>query len=200
MQALDRNCLRIEVESGDRPSHLTVFVEPRRDFRTLHARLGDAPLAAYQGTQPEFDTQRPGPHAAGLVRAGDLDALHDKRRRGQQARINWTSDVNFQSRQPAGVSFELAAVARPVHEKRPNQRGCQRQDDRDRQAQQGRLHAISTLLKCTGRFRIQRPFQKVFEYRVLCTKFTGFYQTPRRDSSFLLIDFAAAGRANHALG
>jgi hypothetical protein len=31
-------------------------------------------------------------------------------------------------------------------------------------------------------------------------EFTGFYQTPLRDSSFLLIDFAAAGRAKHALG
>jgi hypothetical protein len=44
------------------------------------------------------------------------------------------------------------------------------------------------------------PVSKKYLNTEYLMKFSGFYQTPTRDSSFLLIDFAAAGRANHALG
>jgi len=119
-------------------------VEPGGEFRPFQLRVGDAPLAAHQGTEREFDPQGARTHLAHFTRAAELDALEHDGRRRKQPRIDVAGDAKVEPGQAAGARFELPAVLSPIDEKRPDQRRDQRQDDRNRKAEQRRLHAVTT--------------------------------------------------------
>src|SRR6185295_5323532 len=69
-----------------------------------------------------------------------LDVLERQRRRRQEPHLDRSVDAYRQAREPRRLAFEGRAVARPVDEMRPHQRRYQRQDDREAQSKQGRLH------------------------------------------------------------
>jgi hypothetical protein len=52
--------------------------------------------------------------------------------------------VKIEPGQTAGAGFEFAAIALPIDKQRPHQRRQQRQDDRDRETEERRLHAVTT--------------------------------------------------------
>ena len=118
-------------------------VEPGREFGPLEPRIGNAPFAAHQRTEREFDPQRARAHLAALSRAAELDALQHEDRRRKQAGVDGARDVELEPGETAGAGFEFSAVLTPIDEKRPHQRRYQRQDDRDRKSEQRRLHALS---------------------------------------------------------
>ena len=61
--------------------------------------------------------------------------------------------------QAARARLELSAVGAPIDKMRPDQRRQQRQDDRNRKAEQRRLHAVSTsgLPPALGTGRVRGP-------------------------------------------
>ena len=69
--------------------------------------------------------------------------LQCQRGRRKRPRLDRTGDAHLQAGQPAGPVLELAAILVPIDEKRTDQRRHQRQDDRNRNTEQRRLHAVS---------------------------------------------------------
>ena len=65
-------------------------------------------------------------------------------RRRKEAGVDGPRDVEVEPGQAAGSGLELLAIAPPIDEKRPYQRRHQRQDERNRDTEQRRLHAVST--------------------------------------------------------
>jgi len=72
------------------------------------------------------------------------------RRRGQQARVDGAGHAHLTPEQAAGLGLEERAMVVPVDEQRSHQRGGQRHNQRDRNAQQRGLHAFRPLGSSAG--------------------------------------------------
>ena len=143
IELLDRDRVGIEGDGWGRPVDLAAAVEPDRDIAALDADVGGADFAANERVERELKPELAGLECARVARAGDLDLLQHQCRGRQQADVDRPGDPHIEAGHPARVRFEISAVVSPVDKKRPDQRCHQRQDDRNRQSQQRRLHAVS---------------------------------------------------------
>jgi hypothetical protein len=144
IQAFDRNPVEVEAKLRDRPRQLTAGIEPSREFRCLEPSVGDAPCAAHQGPQRKLDAQSACPYLAAVVGSTELDALQHEGRGRKQTRIDCARDAEVEPGQTACPGLELAAISAPIDENGSHQRCHERQDDRNRETEQRRLHAVST--------------------------------------------------------
>ena len=69
----------------------------------------------------------------------DLDVVQRERRRRQQPRLDGAGDAHVDADQAARLRLEQRAMAAPIDQQRTDQRRYQRQNDRDRQSEQGGL-------------------------------------------------------------
>src|SRR6185312_1258740 len=73
-----------------------------------------------------------------------LDPVQHDRGGRKQAGIDGAADPEIEPGQTGCPGLELPAIAAPIDKERPYQRRDQRQDDRKRETEQRRLHALST--------------------------------------------------------
>ena len=95
------------------------------------------------GAKPDLELERSGAQLRRAAARADLDIAQLDDRGRQDARVD-RSDAHAQSGEPSDLVFECGAVVVPVDNKRRNQRGNERQDHRDSQSEQRRLHGVSS--------------------------------------------------------
>src|SRR6476619_2014385 len=144
IQTFDCNRFEVEAKLRDRPRQMTGRVKPGRELRSLEPSVGDAPCAPHQGPERKLDSQSSRAHLAALVRTTELNALQHEGWRRKQTGIDCTCDAEVETGQAARPGLELAAIPAPIDENGSDQRCHQRQDDRNRETEQRRLHAVST--------------------------------------------------------
>src|SRR5207302_10632851 len=142
-EALDRERLRLFADGGDWPVDAAGAVEPDREVDAFEAHIGGAPLAARQRAELELDAEPAGLHRAGVARPGHFELPQHQRRRRQEPQLYRALGAYLQADQRARIGLELGAIAVPIDKMRADQRRGQRQDDRNRQTKQRRLHAVS---------------------------------------------------------
>ena len=100
--------------------------------------------------RPQFEAEAARIIGAPVRVGGKLDArllpspsLQLQRGRRQQARIELAADADLGADDPCRLRLELRPELIPVDEIRPNERGDQRNDEGNCQAEQRRLHGVS---------------------------------------------------------
>ena len=146
IEPLDRDRFGIDRRSAARgQSKPAARVERDREFRALEPHVGRAPLAAHQRTEREFDAERCAPAAfrSSPGRAISIVASVSDGVGSSRASIGPAMRTCRPVRRLAWAS-NCGAIPVPVDKMRPDQRRHQRQDQRNRDAEQRRLHAVST--------------------------------------------------------
>jgi hypothetical protein len=141
----DRQIIRMPSARGNRPVDGAGTVEREIDLRRHQARLGGLHLAADERTKPHFKIERAGAQPRLLARFTDLHVAQLDARRRQDARVDRPRDAHAQSGEAARLVLECRAVMVPIDDEWRHQRGNERQDDRDCQSEQRRLHGASEL-------------------------------------------------------
>ena len=119
--------------------------------------LGGAPFAAHQRAEAELDVELLGAHLAEVVGAADAHRAQLQRRRRQQPRIQLAGHAHRRADDPARLGLELRAELVPVDEIRPDERRHQRDDEGDRQSEQGRLHGVSSRVPPGAAATLEEP-------------------------------------------
>ena len=131
-------------------------VEREIDLRRHQARLGGLHLAADERPKPHLEIDRAGAQSRLPARFTDLDVAQLDARGRQDAGVDRTGHAHAQSGEAARLVLERRAEMIPIDNERRHQRRNQRQDDRNCQSEQRRLHGASELLNPLS--RILRAF------------------------------------------
>ena len=133
--------LNVPVEAGQ--SIRPLASRPRSSDMPLMVNSVARHLAAHQRAQAELDVELVGANLAEIVGAADHHRVQLQRRRRQQPRVELAADANRRADDPRRLGLELRPELVPVDEIRPDERGNQRNDEGDCQAEQRRLHGVS---------------------------------------------------------
>jgi hypothetical protein len=144
IEPVDRQRTQIERSGRCRPVDPPPGIEAEIERHAVDRQFGGAHLAAHQRAQAEFHIELVGANLAEIIDAADHDRMQPQRRRRQQACIELAADTDRRADDPRRLGLELRAELVPVDEVRPDQRGDQRNDEGDCQAEQRRLHGISS--------------------------------------------------------
>ena len=143
VEAVDRQRAQIDRPGRGRPVDAPSGVEPEIERHAVDRQFGGTHLAAHQRAQAEFHVELVGANLAEVVGTADHDRAQLQRRRRQQPRVELAADADRRAEDPRRLSLELRPELVPVDEIWPDQRGNQRNDEGDCQAEQRRLHGIS---------------------------------------------------------
>ena len=143
IDTVDRQRAQIDRPGRRRPVDPTLRVEPEIERHAVDGQFGRAHLAAHQRAEAELDIELVGANLAEIVGAAEHDRVQLQRRRRQQPRVELAADADRRADDPRRLSLELRPELVPVDEIWPDERGNQRNDEGDCQAEQRRLHGIS---------------------------------------------------------
>ena len=150
-QSGDGQILRTPRARGNRPVDGAGTIEREIDLRRHQARLGSLHLAANERPEPHLEIDGAGAQSRLPARFADLDVAQLDARGRQDAGVDRTGHAHAQPGEAARLVLERRAEIIPIDDERRHQRRKERQNDRDRQSEQRRLHGVSELsLKSAG--------------------------------------------------
>jgi hypothetical protein len=143
VEARDRQCVGAERRRHARPVDPAGRVDAETDLGSDQMQLRCSHLAAQQRAERDFEFERTGAQARLLALLADFDRAQLDARNRQDAGFDRALHAHLQADDVARLFLEYGAVLVPLDDVRRDQRGNQRQNDRNRQSEQRRLHGAS---------------------------------------------------------